>query len=154
MRMKMSLSIAAVAAALQLAPAQIAGVWRGESICAPGRPACVDEHVVYYITALPGKADVVSIRADKIVDGRAVTMGTSDWTLDGMHHTLTWDLPRQSWRLAVDGDTMTGTLTLADKSVVRHMTLKRDSSARSVPLKSCQAVYRFHAWRDNDPLSP
>jgi len=104
----------------------LAGVWRGESTCGLNRPACVDEHVVYYISAIAKKAGVVSIRADKIVNGQAVTMGVSEWKLDAEHHTLTWQTPRQTWLLRISSDTMDGTLTLADKTVVRRVTLKKD----------------------------
>jgi hypothetical protein len=86
----------------------------------------VDERVVYNVSAIPEKAGVVSIRADKIVNGQAVTMGTGEWILDAEHHTLTWETPRQMWLLKIEGHTIEGTLTLADKTVVRRMSLKRD----------------------------
>jgi hypothetical protein len=105
---------------------QVAGVWRGDSLCASDGTACVNERVVYYITAIAGKAGVVTIRADKIVNGQAVTMGTAEWTHDTEHHTLIWETPRQTWLLKIDNDAIDGTLTLADKTVVRRMRLKKD----------------------------
>ena len=102
------------------------GTWRGESICAAKGTACKDEKVVYYISIVAGKADVVSIRADKIVDGQAITMGTGEWKHNAEQHTISWETPRQTWLLKVKGDTIDGTLTLADKTVVRQMTLKKD----------------------------
>jgi hypothetical protein len=105
---------------------QVVGVWRGESRCVAEHTACVNETVVYYITAVAGKPDVVSIRADKIVNGQAGTMGTSEWKHDVAHHLLTCDTPRQNWLLKIDGNTMSGTLTLADKTLVRRVTLKKD----------------------------
>jgi hypothetical protein len=126
MRFAFVLTVLATVAAPGLAHAQVAGVWRGESICASHGGACVDERVVYDVSAIPEKAGVVSIRADKIVNGQAVTMGTGEWTLDAEHHTLTWETPRQTWLLKIEGHTIEGTLTLADKTVVRRMSLKRD----------------------------
>jgi hypothetical protein len=125
-RFAVVLTVLAVVAAPGLALAQVAGVWRGESICASHGGVCVDERVVYYISAIAEKAGVVSIRADKIVNGQAVTMGTSEWILDAEHDTLTWETPRQTWLLKLEGHTIEGILTLADKTVVRRMTLKRD----------------------------
>jgi hypothetical protein len=85
-RWTLVLIVLALAAFAQSASDQVVGVWRGESRCVSDRPACVNETVVYYITAIRDKADVVSIRADKIVSGRAVTMGTSEWTRDLARH--------------------------------------------------------------------
>ena len=102
--------------------AKVAGTWRGESLCTEQAPsACHDEQVVYYIK--PVKLDVYSIRADKIVNGKPVTMGEGEWQYDATTHALTW----QGWRLKVDGGTIDGTLTLPDKRVVRRMTLKRET---------------------------
>jgi hypothetical protein len=71
MRFAFVLTVSSVVAAPTVIQDQVTGVWRGESICAAGRGACVDEQVVYYISAIADKAGVVSIRADKIVNGRA-----------------------------------------------------------------------------------
>jgi hypothetical protein len=51
-----------------------------------------------------------------------MTMGTVEWTYDGEHHALTWETPRQTWSATSEGDTIEGTLTLADKTVVGRMT--------------------------------
>ena len=120
------LALFACNVALQPANNHVVGVWRGDSVCVSDRGACVDEKVIYYIGASATGARAVSIRADKIVQGRAVTMGTGEWQYDTDHHTLTWETPRQTWLLTVAGDSIDGTLTLADKTVVRRMTLKRD----------------------------
>ena len=55
-----------------------------------GRPACHNESVVYYIKDVPFRPDAVLIQADKIVDGKAVTMGTGQWHYDRAQHTLEW----------------------------------------------------------------
>jgi len=43
---------------------------------------------------------------------------------------LVWEMPRQTWLLNVKGTAIEGTLTLADKTVVRRMTLKEGSVIR------------------------
>jgi hypothetical protein len=127
MRFSVVFTVLVLAAAPQATQSgQVAGVWRGESLCASGRGRCVDEKVVYYISAIADKPGVVSIGADKIVNGQAVTMGTGEWKHDAEHHALIWETPRQTWLLKIEGDAIEGTLTLADKTVVRHITLKKD----------------------------
>jgi hypothetical protein len=116
----------AFSVALQPANNQVVGVWRGDSVCVSDRSACVDEKVIYYIGVSATSARAVSILADKIVQGQAVTMGTGEWQYDADHHTLTWETPRQTWLLTVTGESIDGTLTLADKTVMRRLTLKRD----------------------------
>ena len=107
---------------------KVAGVWRGESICAQRGTACVDERVVYDIRVNTEHEGFVTIRADKIVDGHAVTMGTVEWRCDPDNNALVWDTPRQTWLMKVEGDTIDGTLTLADRTLIRRMTLKRSKS--------------------------
>jgi hypothetical protein len=104
----------------------LAGAWRGESWCGGGAPACRDEKVVYYVKDVADRPEVVVIQADKIVDGKAVTMGTGEWQYDRARHTLEWRMPRQVWLLKISGDRMEGTLTLADGTVIRKMTLTRE----------------------------
>jgi hypothetical protein len=140
------LMVLALVAFPQSDPDQVAGVWRGESRCALERTACVNETVVYYITAIPDKADVVSIRADKIVDGQALTMGTGEWKHDAARHLLTWDTPRQTWLLKIEGNAIVGTLTLADKTIVRRVTLKKAPRRRRSRPRRQGAITR-HAAR-------
>ena len=102
------------------------GVWRGESKCMTGAPACHDEQVVYYITAIPDRTGFMSVRADKIVDGKAITMGTGQWTWDSKRQTLLMEWKGRVWLVSMHGDHMDGTLTMADKTVFRRMSLTRD----------------------------
>ncbi len=104
------------------------GTWRGESKCVTDAPACHDEQVVYYITAIPDRSDALTVRADKIVDGKAVTMGTGPWTWDSKQQTLMMEWRGQVWQMAMHGDRMDGTLTTADKVVFRRMSLNRDQA--------------------------
>lgn len=104
----------------------IAGTWRGESLCTTDASACHNEKVVYYIKDVPERPNVVVIQADKIVDGKAITMGTGEWQHDRAQHTLEWRSSRQVWLLKVTGSRIEGTLTLADGTVFRRMTLAKD----------------------------
>ena len=104
----------------------VAGTWRGDSVCTTAAPSCQSEAVVYYIADVPDRPDLVTIRADKTVDGKAITMGTGQWTHDRDHHTLEWRTTERIWLLVIRGNRIEGTLTLADGTVVRKMTLKKD----------------------------
>jgi hypothetical protein len=103
-----------------------AGVWRGGSLCTNTASACRNETVVYYIRDVPGHPDLLFVRADKIVDGKAITMGSGNWQYDRTRQTIEWRMPQQVWLLRLDADRIQGTLTLADGSVFRKMTLKKD----------------------------
>jgi len=106
----------------------VAGTWRGQSVCTTDNPACQNETVVYYIKDVPDRPDLVFIQADKIVNGKAITMGSGQWRQDRAEHTLEWRMPQRVWLLKITGDRMEGTLTLADKTVARKMTLDKDGS--------------------------
>src|SRR5258708_26892129 len=58
------------------------GDWRGDSICVVRESACHDEKSLYHVARLPDKPGWVSIRLDKIVDGKPVTMGAEDCRYD------------------------------------------------------------------------
>jgi hypothetical protein len=104
----------------------VAGIWRGESLCATDAAACKNESVVYYIKDVPGHPDLVFIQADKIVNGKAITMGSGQWQYHRAQQTLQWALPQQVWLLKITGTRIEGTLTRADQTVVRKMTLVKD----------------------------
>jgi hypothetical protein len=105
---------------------EVAGAWRGESVCASKAETCHDEHVVYYIKEVANRPDAVFIQADKIVDGRAVTMGAAEWRYDRARATLEWRTDRQTWSLKMIGNRLEGTLTLADGTVFRNVKLDKD----------------------------
>ena len=102
------------------------GVWRGESVCVGDSSSCKDEKVVYYIEAVADKPNAMFIRADKIVDGKAITMGSGPWEFNRAKHTLSWETPQRVWLLTINGKRMEGTLTLPGNIVVRRMTLTKD----------------------------
>jgi len=102
------------------------GVWRGESMCAGDSSSCKDEKVVYYVEAVADKSDSVFIRADKIVDGKAITMGSGPWEYNRAKHTLSWATQQRVWLLTINDKRIEGTLTLPGNVVVRRMTLTKD----------------------------
>jgi hypothetical protein len=69
---------------------------------------------------------LVSIQADKIVEGKPITMGTGEWQYDRVKSTLEWRMPKQVWLLKITGSRMEGTLKLMDGTVLRNMNLKKD----------------------------
>jgi hypothetical protein len=78
------------------------------------------------IKEVHGRPDVVFIQADKLGDGRTITMGTGEWHYHRAQHTLEWSTPQRVWLLRIVGSRIEGTLTLADKSIFRKMTLNKD----------------------------
>jgi hypothetical protein len=100
------------------------GDWKGESIVVAKSSVAKDEVVVWHISKAkePGK---VRVTADKIVNGKSITMGTGDWVYDKTKKTITWKSKVGVWKLSVDGDTMKGTLTLTDRMVFRRVSLQR-----------------------------
>jgi hypothetical protein len=101
------------------------GVWRGESVCTTGAPSCHNEKVVYYIEAIADKPDSMFIRADKIVEGKAVTMGSGRWQYNPAKHTLSMESEQRLWLLNINGKRIEGTLTIPNNVVFRRMTLTK-----------------------------
>jgi hypothetical protein len=115
---------------------EIVGTWSGSSVCSDRQaaPSCNDEKVVYEIKASSGKPDTVLVTADKIVDGKRVSMGDLEFTRDAKSGSWTSEseTPRFHgvWRLTVNGAMMSGTLTLLpSNAVVRKMALRRDRAS-------------------------
>jgi hypothetical protein len=102
------------------------GTWRGESLCASEVSSCHDERVIYYVKHVPNKPDFVAVQADKIVNGKPVTMGTGEWHYDRAGSTLEWRMPQQVWLLRITGSRMEGTLKRTDGTILRNMTLEKD----------------------------
>ncbi len=106
------------------------GHWTGTSICTAVRPACHDEIASYWIKPGPSK-DVVAIDAGKIVDGKDVLMGTTDFHVDFATHVLTGfvEMNKQRYPLTFtwSGDTITGTYKQPDGQVVRNIRLKKQA---------------------------
>jgi hypothetical protein len=102
----------------------VIGDWTGESICQVKNSPCHDEKVVYHVTR--GKAaDLVECSADKIVDGKAVNMGTLVFKYDKEAGTLVCD-DHGHWQFTIKGNKMEGTLTLADGTLYRKIALTKN----------------------------
>jgi len=111
---------------------EIVGSWSGSSVCVDlqAAPACNDETVMYDISASPGKPNMVTVNADKVVEGKRGSMGVLEFTHDAKSGSWTSELdtPRLHalWRLTVKGTMLTGTLTLLpSKAVVRKIDLRK-----------------------------
>ena len=104
---------------------QIAGVWRGSSVCMVKDSPCHDEVNVYSFSAVIGKPGTYSATASKAVGVESFAMGTREFKYDAENHTLESAMPAAVLRFTVGGDKMEGTLTLRDGSVYRRIHLVR-----------------------------
>jgi len=68
----------------------------------------------------------VYVSGGKVVDGKEVVMGSGEWRFDASTRTLSTGLPLGDIVLVVNDDKMQGTFTLHDKTVLRHITLKKE----------------------------
>jgi hypothetical protein len=125
MRLVKFVGAAAVAVGLMAADSPV-GTWRGESLCTPEAPAaCNNEKVVYYVRPIAGNDSAVFVQADKIVDGKAVTMGTGPWKYDRERKTLAMEPPETGWVGRIQGKRIEATLVRGGV-LLRRMTLVKD----------------------------
>jgi hypothetical protein len=103
----------------------IAGVWRGQSSCTQKESACREETVVYRFSPHLDKPGSFSASADKIVDGKAVNMGTLEFQYIAQEQLLVCKYAQGAWRILVDGEKMEGTLTRPDGSSFRRLLLRK-----------------------------
>lgn len=103
--------------------ANLVGDWSGTSLCQVRPSPCNDEQVVFRLSH--PQTNRIYLQADKIVDGKPVTMGAGDWSYDSVSQALTWEIPRGTWKLVVAGDEMNGTLVTRDNVVFRKIHLHR-----------------------------
>jgi len=102
------------------------GTWRGQSTCQVKASACRDEDSVYRAAAVPKSETRITLSANKIVNGQEVNMGTSECSYSPATHALDCPLPNgNTVRLTLDGDTLNGTMTLADGTAWRKIELRR-----------------------------
>ena len=121
------LSVAAVSAFSQADEGNTpVGTWRGQSTCMVTPSACRDEDSVYRIAAVGQSRTKLTLAANKIVDGREISMGTSECSFVPDTHALTCPLPnRNTIRFELKADSLTGTMTLADGREWRRIALRR-----------------------------
>jgi|1186.fasta_scaffold100866_2 hypothetical protein len=106
-----------------VAIADLVGDWSGTSFCQVKPSPCHDEQVVFRFSHPEGEK--IRVQGDKIVDGKAVTMGVDDWSYDATSQALTYEIPRGTWKLIVDGDEMNGTLITHDNVLFRKVHVHR-----------------------------
>ena len=106
---------------------QIAGVWRGNSTCAIKDSPCHDEVNVYRIATIAGKPGWVSVTASKVIEGKEIVMGSSDWKYDKVKHTF--ESPDGRFRFTLDGENLDGAV-MKDNVVYRRIHLKKVTSER------------------------
>jgi hypothetical protein len=128
MRFTRSVLVIAVASQLMFAQGKpaIAGTWRGQSSCEQKESACRDETVVYRLSPLQDKPGSFSVSADKIVDGKAVNMGTLEFRYVEDQHALVCEYEQGVWRLSVDGEKIEGTFTRPDGILFRRVALHKE----------------------------
>jgi hypothetical protein len=104
---------------------QVAGIWKGTSICQVKDSPCNDESVVYHISA--GKSsDSFYIQANKIVNGVEEDMGTLGASYDSSKHLLTAHFSKNdTWEFKLNGTQMDGTL-IYNKELYRIIKLRKE----------------------------
>jgi hypothetical protein len=105
------------------------GDWRGESICVVRDSACRDEDSLYHVAKLAGKPGWFSMKLDKIVDGKPVTMGTVACSYDSAKRALACEFPRGVFRFTIQANKMAGIMNLTDGTLWRKITLSKSSQA-------------------------
>jgi hypothetical protein len=105
----------------------LVGDWRGESVCVVRDSACRDEDSLYHLAKLAGKPGWFSMKLDKIVDGKPVTMGTTECSSDSAKRALTCEFPRGVFRFTIQANKMAGTMSLTDGTLWRKITLSKSS---------------------------
>ena len=103
----------------------LVGEWRGTSACQVRESACHDEDSVYHITPITGKPSWFSLRGDKVVDGKPITMGTLDCSYDYGKSALACQSPRGVFRFNIRGNKMEGTMALPNGTLWRKITLTK-----------------------------
>ena len=125
------LALVVVTASGVVAQTRLVGTWQGTSTCADkvAFPACNDEVVIYVIQPVGARADSITVKADKIVNGAREYMGDLQF---GRAGEGTWEAEIQTaryhdrWTLTVEGDHITGTLVdLPSGRLVRNVSLRR-----------------------------
>jgi|GEM_PF-4684962 len=102
----------------------LAGTWRGKSVCVDKASGCHDEEVIYHITH-DATSDRVEVDADRIVDGKAINMGSLVFTYDKAEGTLSSKVGRNTWQFKIKEKQMQGVL-LREGEIFRNVLLNKD----------------------------
>jgi len=109
-----SATAADVGSDAEIARHRIVGEWHGTSNCVPAarHAACRDEEVFY--TFAPADRGDVTLRADKIADGKRVPMYAARFHYDVRRNRWTSEIQTARahalWSYTIAGDVMSGTL--------------------------------------------
>jgi len=109
------------------------GDWTGESICVGNNPSCHDEKVVYHISRSSAGGGKLTLKADKIVDGKPEEMYVLDFQYDAGKQMLSAEFQNARyhglWEYIVKGNMMEGTLSLLPaKTIARRIKVTRAGS--------------------------
>ena len=104
----------------------LVGDWHGESICVVRPSACNDEKSLGHVRKCGDTPNRYSLQFDKIVDGKAIDIGTVDCTYAPAQHVLTCSVPKFVLNFTVQGKKMSGTMKLPDGTLWRNISLARD----------------------------
>ena len=106
--------------------ASLLGRWEGDSRCVGKPTACHDEHVLYQISATG--AGHYTLDGSRVAGGDTVDMGPLSCTSAGGANAIACAIPAGTWRFAMVGNQLGGTLTLSDSTVARRVTAHRVTS--------------------------
>jgi hypothetical protein len=107
------------------------GTWKGTSTCVgnPKYPACKNETVIYEVTRTD-KVDVVTLKADKIVNGERQWMGDLSFTWS--EEKKRWISIMESrhgggvWTFHINGKVLDGTLEDPNHDLVRKIAVTKE----------------------------
>jgi hypothetical protein len=107
-------------------PESPVGNWRGMSVCQVRPSACHDEDSLYHFKLITASPEAFELQADKIVDGKPITMGTETCRYNAKNQ-LACPVSGSGAMLIfqVNGNEMSGTMTLADGTLWRKLALKK-----------------------------
>jgi len=108
-------------------PASILGTWVGESRCVGDHPSCHPEHVIYQVDSA-GAAIVV--RGARTAGVDTVQMGSLECRRQASPAEVTCSIGSGVWRFWVAQDSLRGSLTLTDGSVMRAVVAGRRLTTR------------------------
>lgn len=112
--------VTAVLQPVQRAAAQRTTVWRGLSHCVAANHPCPDEQVIYRVAAAADTSRRV-MSAAKIVGADTIDMGPLTLTRERGADTWVARLPMGVWRFQIVSDSLTGTLTVRDGTIMRRV---------------------------------
>lgn len=89
--------------------------------CLGAQPSCHDEHVIYQVDS--AGSHVAFVHGWRVAASDTVDMG--DLTCNRVRLPITCTISVGTWRFWLDGKQLAGTLTRADRTVMRQVTAHR-----------------------------